>query len=557
MIAAFLPLVFLSFGTIQFEGTLLLFPGAALVAWLFLSFGCGFFFLPRVIWRLPLETALEELPRLQMAAQWGTVLWICLFHAVSAPAYWLYPAIHRLLPQAWPLLTSIVLYFTLLHVVSRTFHASFLEVFQTGQSQAEFFRARLTLPILFFPPILLWMTLEDLLTGSIAYSPLAEIWLLALAPLFFVGLYLLSPHLFNLAWKAEPLVDERIQQEIVHLSEKCRTPIAGVKIWDTFKEPLPNAAVAGLASRYRFVYITRFLLEILPGREVAAVVAHELGHFRLGHVWTYLFFTLNLVFGSVLVKLTIFFQFPHASKIYADYSAFIDPVFFLGGFLLVFTALTRHSERQADRFATSLVGAECFSRAMVTLQDFLGKPVRKIPWWIETHPDFSERLEVIRDWKGTPETLIRQARFLRIGLILLALCTMLLIKPNAQTAWEFSSAAQATIEGRFQDSQTILDQLSLKLGRHPQIVEMNAALCWKAGKWHQAMLLAMEGAWQIPLMPLTPVGSEILHHAVSPEVAFELQIMQFLLQSLDLGGVHGIPLFNQCFNLIQTIFGHL
>jgi Zn-dependent protease with chaperone function len=553
MIAVFFPLVLLAFATIEYSGSLLLFPSAFLIFWVGTTFAVWYYWLPKLVLGTPHPDGFNSLLSIQNRLQWLTVAWIALLQACSAPGYFISPWLVRALPQMWPMLISAALYLVLMWAMSGVFHRAFNDLLDLDQSPEEYFRARLTLPILFFPPMILWMGFEDVLSRYSSYSALSEIWTLALAPVFFLGLYLFSPYLFNLAWHAVPMQDEPLEQEIRLLAQRSHTPIAGIRVWDTFKEPLANAAVAGLADRYRFVYVTHYLLEVLGRREVVAVIAHELAHFRLGHVWTYLLFTLDLIFLSIAIKLALIIHFPEIAHTYGQYSSYIDPIFFLGGFLLIFTALTRFSERQADRFAAALVGPELFSRAMENLQEHIGVPQRKLPWWLETHPEFDDRIKDSRSWAGVCQELITQAKTVRLGMFSVALLAILLIWPNAKHAVRFSLTEDHIATRQYQAAAQGLALLEKQLGRHPHVVSFYGKLSLVTNQWFMFGLYSAEAHWGLPERLVMPL--QVFHHPVAPEVAFQFQFMEFMLKAFHLGGVHRVSLFDEGFDLVKALFG--
>ncbi|XP_064617777.1 CAAX prenyl protease 1 homolog [Liolophura sinensis] len=141
--------------------------------------------------------------------------------------------------------------------------------------------------------------------------------------------------------------------------------------------------------------------------EILAVLAHELGHWKLSHNLK------NMAIGQVNTFLC-FAVFAMLFKQQALYSAFgfqSQPV--LIGLLIIFqfifspynevlsfcmTALSRHFEFQADAFSKSLGRAEKLKSALIKLnKDNLGFPV--CDWlfstWHYSHPPLLERLQAI------------------------------------------------------------------------------------------------------------------------------------------------------------------
>ena len=553
MIGIFLPLIALGFGTGQFAGTWAWFPFTFFLAWSATTLAFFGYWLPEQ----HSEVLLEEpgvIARWQNRFSWASVAWILLLHAGSDPARLLSQYLATKLPQSFPMLISWGIYTGLWGTVSGYLHQRFRHFLSGEQTSADFFRARLTLPMLFFPPMILWMLVEDLIPVNTLPAGLADLWELALAPMFFLGLYLLSPYLFNWAWSASPLESPSLGEEILNMAKVAKTPIAGIRVWNTFHEPLPNAAVAGLLEKYRFVYLTDYLMACFSPREILAVVAHELGHFRLGHVFTYLWFTIALAMTTVGVKILLFLHAPDWLSCGWMADSLVNLGFFLLAFLVIFTALARYCERQADSFAAALVGGELFASTMDRLRDYLVNPDRKIPWWCETHPDFDSRIQWARDWKGPAEGLVRRARIIR-GLLLffslgLGLC---LIQP-VQDVIRFSQAAEAIKKNETHLAIPLIRMLREHRPGHSTVEELVGRLAINQGRIFPALIQAAHRTWGF--QPLTDQALEIFHHPVAPEIAFYFDIMHFLLKALDLRGAHGVTLLDEPLNLLQTVFGH-
>ncbi|HEY9071400.1 MAG TPA: M48 family metalloprotease [Candidatus Ozemobacteraceae bacterium] len=498
-----------------------------------------------------------RLPNFHEAQGWfGWVVtgWIVFLHAASAPASWLCPPLFHAFPQAWPMLLSIGLYTLLFWATRLPFRAAWSPIFDPDQTPEEFFRARMTMPILFFPPMLLWMLVEDSWLGTMRLPGLSDLENFVMAPIFFVGLYLFSPRLFNWAWRAVPLEEGRLSAEIVDLAARAETPIAGVRLWDTFREPIPNAAVAGLSRRYRFVYMTRYLMEIFTERQLLAVVAHELGHLRLGHVWSYMIFSLDLVFLSLLVKLQLFLHLPWYAIRVEALNSVIDLVGFLAIFVLCFTALTRHSEHQADRFAASLVGGNEFAGTLERLQEFLAPLPSRLPQWTLTHPDLGSRAAEARTWQGTCRDLLASERRIRVFLGVVGLIVSLAAWPGMQSVRALAVLSDAVENGSRAEAVAAWNALSPELKAHPEAIARRATLALADRDWSLVLRLAAL-AWRADgIPPAADVPSEVPHHAGPPEIALHLEVVQFLLELLDLRRIHGVSLLDETLDHVQIPF---
>jgi len=91
---------------------------------------------------------------------------------------------------------------------------------------------------------------------------------------------LIAP-LFN---KFEPLSDAGLRERVERLLERCRFAAKGLFVMDgSRRSSHGNAYFTGFGRARRIVFFDT-LLSRLKGEEVEAVLAHELGHFKLRHV---------------------------------------------------------------------------------------------------------------------------------------------------------------------------------------------------------------------------------------------------------------------------------
>ncbi len=146
-----------------------------------------------------------------------------------------------------------------------------------------------------------WERLKGLLVGSALGLPLALVFYACLRTfgpgwwlpvgvvvfLFAVMLGRLAPiFIFPLFYKFEPLADDHpLKKRIENLCVSAGLNVAGIYRFNLSKTTKKaNAAFTGLG-RAKRVLLADTLLDQFPDEEIAAVVAHELGHFRLRHIW--------------------------------------------------------------------------------------------------------------------------------------------------------------------------------------------------------------------------------------------------------------------------------
>jgi STE24 endopeptidase len=182
---------------------------------------------------------------------------------------------------------------------------------------------------------------------------------------------LIAP-LFN---KFTPLSDEALKQRAEALLERCGFSSRGVFVMDGSRRSVHgNAYFTGVGRSKRIVFFDT-LLQRLQITEVEAVLAHELGHFRLHHVrWRLvLSLSLGLVGLAVLGFLAQWPDFYRALGIEtpSPHAAVLLFVFVLPAFTYFTTPLgawwSRKHEFEADEFAAKFADARQLAEALVKL----------------------------------------------------------------------------------------------------------------------------------------------------------------------------------------------
>ena len=104
--------------------------------------------------------------------------------------------------------------------------------------------------------------------------------------------------LFN---KFEPLPDESLKARVQALMARCGFAAKGLFVMDGSRRSAhANAYFTGLGAAKRVVFFDTLLARLTPG-EVEAVLAHELGHFKLRHVPK----RMVVIFGLSLLALAL------------------------------------------------------------------------------------------------------------------------------------------------------------------------------------------------------------------------------------------------------------
>jgi len=220
--------------------------------------------------------------------------------------------------------------------------------------------------------------------------------------LAYLGPVIIMP-LFN---KFEPIDSADLKHDILELAERARVRVTDVLRTDMSKRTKKaNAFFAGLGNTKRIVLGDTLLLEY-SRPEILTVIGHEMGHWKLGHLWKN---TAARIVGTV-GGFYLADRVLRAGAAYFHFSG-LDDIAGLPLIILAFMALavvgmpatnglSRRFERQADEFELDIVrqpeaAISTFKKlARQNLADPSPHPV--IVFLLYSHPPIAERIEMAR-----------------------------------------------------------------------------------------------------------------------------------------------------------------
>lgn len=188
--------------------------------------------------------------------------------------------------------------------------------------------------------------------------------------------------------KSQPLTDPAILRLTEGMAKALEVPKIKVNVFEV--EP-----VNGLAAPDGRIFLTRGLLNRkargeITAEEIAAVIAHELGHVALGHARRRMidFTGQNAVFFMLTALLTRFIPV---------LGVWIANV--ITGALAA--RLSRRDEFEADAYASALliktgIGTGPQVSLFHKLDAMTGNPAEGMPAWLLSHPKSDERIAAIR-----------------------------------------------------------------------------------------------------------------------------------------------------------------
>ncbi len=215
--------------------------------------------------------------------------------------------------------------------------------------------------------------------------------------------------LFN---KFSPLPDASLAERVSALMTRCGFRAKGLFVMDGSKRSAhSNAYFTGLGSAKRVVFFDTLLTRLSPS-EVEAVLAHELGHFKLKHVPK----RMLMMFAASLAALALLGWLaqqqwfytglgvtPNLGAVPNDALALMLLMFALPPFGFLVTplaaALSRRHEFEADAYACAQSSGRDLAQALVKLHEDNAGTLTPDPLYARfyySHPPAAERLAALK-----------------------------------------------------------------------------------------------------------------------------------------------------------------
>jgi STE24 endopeptidase len=215
--------------------------------------------------------------------------------------------------------------------------------------------------------------------------------------------------LFN---KFSPLPDASLAERVSALMARCGFRAKGLFVMDGSKRSAhSNAYFTGLGSAKRVVFFDTLLTRLSPA-EVEAVLAHELGHFKLKHVPKRMIgmFAASLAALALLGWLaqqqwfyTGLGMTPNIGGVPNDALALMLLMFALPPLAFLVTpfaaALSRKHEFEADAYASAQANGQDLANALVKLHEDNAGTLTPDPLYARfyySHPPAAERLAALK-----------------------------------------------------------------------------------------------------------------------------------------------------------------
>ena len=233
---------------------------------------------------------------------------------------------------------------------------------------------------------------------------------LAMLSIIIISMFIYPTYISPIFNKFKKLKNEKIKEEIKDLSERTDFSIDNLFVMDRSKRSKhPNAYFTGFSKNRRIVFYDT-LIDLLSPKEIKAVLAHEIGHYKHNHITKSLGISTFIIFIgmfliSQLVNNSNYLEILNlnnsaSSQLIALFFTYQIISFFTDPF---FSTLSRKNEYEADMFASKQVQKEHLISSLVKLYksnlSFL-IPNKFYAMFYFSHPTVLERINNLRSNNG-------------------------------------------------------------------------------------------------------------------------------------------------------------
>ena len=243
------------------------------------------------------------------------------------------------------------------------------------------------------------------------------LWAFVFLIVFQVTMMILYPifiaPLFN---RFQPLEDGDLRTALLALAQRLRFPAGGIYVMDGSRRSLHSNAYFTGFGRFRRIVLFDTLLRQMDPPELLGVLAHEIGHYKLKHIYKQMAAS-TLMLGALLFLASLALRWP---PLYQAFGFAVSPQAATAGppavglflFLTLFGCLSplfaplqnhfsRRHEYEADAFALEAMREAAPMRsALIKLSQKNLSNLTPHPWYSAfhySHPTLSERLRAMEE----------------------------------------------------------------------------------------------------------------------------------------------------------------
>jgi len=229
------------------------------------------------------------------------------------------------------------------------------------------------------------------------------------AILLIIALAFAFPSIVNFFWKARHLKRSEKTAPIFDLAKKAGFSKKKLFVWNASPCRF-TAGIIGLIPGFRCIFFTKHLLLEFSQDEIGAILTHEIGHSKKGHLWIYLLLYVGFtIFLSPLFALTYAF-IPNV----LDLSSLVLLALFVAFgwlyFRFVFGYFSRQLEREADLYVTHFAIPV---QSMIQALQRLGEKTHALKKDSWHHGSIQERITFLEKVKKNPNLIRSHERWVK------------------------------------------------------------------------------------------------------------------------------------------------
>jgi len=254
---------------------------------------------------------------------------------------------------------------------------------------------------------------------------------------FLLGVAIFGPALIQKFWGCKPLEDGYYRNRIESLCRRAGLAYADILDWPIFGGKMITAGVMGLVKKFRYILVTKSLLQLLEPEEIDAVIAHEIGHIKKKHLLFYLAFFVGYMLLSYVAFDVIIFVIIYAEPVYwligktgfsqttviSSLSSVVIICIFLIYFRFIFGFFMRNFERQADTYVYALFDSgKPLISTLEKIAATSGQSADKPNWHhfsIRQRIDYLKKCETNASWITRHDAKIKKSIGVYLGCLLL------------------------------------------------------------------------------------------------------------------------------------------
>jgi Zn-dependent protease with chaperone function len=339
-------------------------------------------------------------------------------------------------------LFCLILFIGYLSIIWSFAHGAYQKIYPTHFSRSEYVLSNITFSVPILLPWLVLSGLADLLyllpfefTRRFFSTAMGQILYFLV---FLLGISIVGPAMIQKFWRCKPMEPDFFRIRIESLCEKAGMVYRDILYWPIFGGQMITAGIMGLVRKFRYILVTKALLNYLTPDEIDSVIAHEIGHVKKYHLFFYLMFFTGFMLLSFAFQNVFVFSLLYTKPIYRFLAGYgimpgtiksaLDAVGFILIFLVyfrfIFGFFMRNFERQADTYVYALFkSAAPLISTLKKIAFASGQPADKPNWH---HFSIGERVRFLEKCEANHGWIKAHNRKIKVGLVVY-LVGMLLI----------------------------------------------------------------------------------------------------------------------------------